>query len=84
MGWDFHAAPRGIIVPAMIGTDQAVIVDLAAGKSCATMDAQIPPRAKGVGRIVPPEHKVLSEEPWGQDLPCSSIQRSGHHVPIVQ
>jgi len=85
-----HALPGGIVVPSVVRANQAAILNTAAGKPRARMDAKILPRAKAVIIIIsviavaPPEHKVSSQKSRRPDFSFSRIRRPGDDVPIVR
>ena len=77
-----HASPGGIVIPTVVRADQAPILNAAAGKPRATVEAKIFPHAKSP--VAPPEDKILSEKPRRPDFSCSRVRRLGNNVPIVK
>ena len=63
---DVDALAGGIVLPAMIWADEAVILRAPAGKLCAAMKAQILPGVDAFAAA--PEHDVITEEADRADI----------------
>ena len=82
MRGDSYAAAGSVVVPSMIGTDEAIVGDASARKFCAAMQAQVLPERKARG--VAPQNEILSEEAHAANVAERNLRGTGNDVPIVK
>jgi hypothetical protein len=78
-----HALRGAIVVPAMVGADHPVVLDIPLRQPCAAVKAIVVPDVD-LSLIVPPGNKVALEQRHRNERAGSDVGRRGDGMPIVE